>query len=423
MAPYRIDLYDEISFWGWSSERFIRELRAAAGQDLELHLNSPGGDVFEGFAIANALRTHQGKKVAIVDGLCASAATFPAVVCDELVMYDAGMLMIHDPWGLAIGGAEDMEAQAEVLRKITDQMVALYARKTKASEEQIRAWVSAETWFTPKEAKAAGFCDRIADQAAKIDARAVQRYAARWRNPPQFQALAKPAAPKPSPSPRGNMDRKTLVMGLASALALAMDYAQQAADSSDQELQDAGTKILGSDKLPELVAVVMPLAQKEGAEASPEQAREMVNVFAVAQKITGQKAGLCGALDALKDTADRKVAAAQLPQDIEMERLLKQGQAETKLTPQKAQAYRDAIQKGERSVADLKTFLATALPAVKGSNQDPQGKNDGTPGKPKALDSDTSEGSAETGLDADETAELDARFVAAVNATKIGGGK
>ena len=387
MAPYRIDLYDEISFWGWSSERFIRELRAAAGQDLELHLNSPGGDVFEGFAIANALRTHQGKKVAIVDGLCASAATFPAVVCDELVMYNAGMLMVHDPWALAIGGAEDMEAQAEVLRKITDQMVALYTRKTKATEDQVRVWVSAETWFSPREAKAAGFCDRIVDQPAKIDARAVQRYAARWRNAPSFQAQAKaPPKPTPSPSPRGNMDRKTLVMGLASALALAMEYAQQAAGSADQDLQDAGTKILGADKLPELVAVMMPLAQKEGGDSSSEQAREVLRTHAAAVKLTGKTEGVPGALEALAHNASLKVAQQQGAQAVVVEQLLAQGQAEFKLTPARAEDWRAAVKSGDRTVADLRSFLASALPVGKLSVDPVHGKNDGTTGTPRASD-------------------------------------
>lgn len=386
--PHRINLYDAIDFWGWNAQRFVEELRAAGSQDIELHINSPGGDVFEGFAIANALRTHQGKKVCIVDGICASAATFPAVVCDEIVMYEAGMLMVHDPWGVAMGGAEDLEAHADVLRKITDQMVALYVRKTKASEEQVRAWISAETWFKPDEAKVAGFCDRIAEQAAKIDARAVQRFAARWRNPPQFQAQAKtppPSPPQPSPSPRGNMDRKQIILTLASALALAHEMATAAASSGDTELADIGSKILGADKLPACSELVMPLAQKEG-DGDAAQAREILRTYAAAVKLTGKTEGVPGALEALAHNAALKIEQHQGAQAAEVEQLLAKAQAEFKLTPARCEEWRAAVKSGDRNAADLRSFLATALPAGKVSADPVQGRNDTTSSTPKQTD-------------------------------------
>lgn len=384
MAPHRIDLYDEISLWGWDGQRFISELRAAAGKDIELHINSPGGDVFEGFTIANALRAHQGRKVCVIDGLCASAATFPAAVCDEVVMFDAGFVMVHDPWSVAVGSAEDLDAHAQLLRKITDQMVALYMRKTKASEEQVRAWVSAETWFSPKEAKAAGFCDRIADDRAQIDARAVQRYAARWRNPPPFQVQAKTPAHKP-PSPRGHMDRKQIILTLASALALAHEMATAASSSGDTELADIGSKILGADKLPACSELVMPLAQKEGG-GDAAQAREMVRTYAAAVKLTGKTEGVPGALEALSHNAALKVEQHAGAQAAEVEQLLAKGQAEFKLTPARCEEWRAAVKSGDRTAADLRSFLASALPAGKVSADPVQGRNDSTSSTPKTAD-------------------------------------
>ena len=214
MTAKRIDLYEDIGLFGMSSQRFCELLRRAEGQDIELHINSPGGEVFEGFAIANALKTHKGRKVAIVDGLCASAATFPAMVCDELHMHAQSMLMIHEPWSLALGSADELEGQAELLRNLTDLSVKLYQAKCGASPEAIRSWLSDETWMTPEQAKGLKLCDAVIERPAKVDARAMARFVARFKNPPAHlrgQLNEPPPKPAPPPAPAPQPARRLVV--------------------------------------------------------------------------------------------------------------------------------------------------------------------------------------------------------------------
>lgn len=175
-----IALYDDIT------PAVAREISAALlvdpTADVVLRINSPGGNVTDGYAIANALRSHPGKKTAVVEGLCASAATFPACACDEIHMHAESFFMIHGPWGEVSGSPADMGSQANLLGDMTDLCTALYQRKSGASEEQIREWLSRDTWMTPEKAKAAGFCDLIISDEPPPSARAnAQRYMARLR--------------------------------------------------------------------------------------------------------------------------------------------------------------------------------------------------------------------------------------------------
>lgn len=406
--PQRIDIYDEISFWGVGAQRIVEQLKAAGTDDIEVHINSPGGDVFEGFAIANALRAYKGRKIAIIDGLCASAATFPAVACDEVVMCEASMFMVHDPWSLAVGSADDMEAQALVLRQLTDLMVGMYTRKTGKDEVQVRAWVSEETWFKPEEAKAAGFCDRIAEQTAKIDARVVQRYAAQWRNPPKFQSQAQAKSPRPassnppaavrkppaaSASPPSKsrttniMDRKEIVAGLAAALALAHEYAQAGSENADPELQAAAREILASDRLPACSGFIMPLAQADGADITSDQARNVMSVYAVAKDVTGVSEGVAGALEALGKNAKAKMGAISATLDVQVEQEVQKGIKALKLTPDDGRAWRTMIARGSRTLADLKSFVKVAIPAAENaSSEEVHGAQTGADGTSTAKD-------------------------------------
>lgn len=160
--------------------RIVEQLQAAPDAPATLLINSPGGMVTEGFALRSALRSHRGRTTAIVEGMCASAATFIACACDELLMHPESLLMIHNPWGGASGSAQDLETYAGVLRQMTELSVSMYQQKTGRDEATIRQWLDRETTMTPEQARAAGFCDRIlaAPAAPSARLRAV-RYAAR----------------------------------------------------------------------------------------------------------------------------------------------------------------------------------------------------------------------------------------------------
>jgi ATP-dependent Clp endopeptidase proteolytic subunit ClpP len=165
-------LYDPIDSWGemWgvSAKEFVAALDALPDtvNEVRLHINSPGGDVFEGLAILNALRSHDARVVAVVDGIAASAASFIAAGADELVMARNAELMVHDAWGLVVGNAADMRQMVDLLDKQSDNIAAIYAEKAGGTVEQWRAAMSAETWYLADEAVEAGLADRIDKKSA-----------------------------------------------------------------------------------------------------------------------------------------------------------------------------------------------------------------------------------------------------------------
>lgn len=163
----KLRLYDPIDSWGgeWgvSAKEFTSTLDALDGDvtEIHLHINSPGGEVYEGIAILNALRNHPARTVAVVDGLAASAASFIATGADELIMGKNSQLMIHDAWGIAIGAAVDMRDMGDRLDKISDNIASVYAEKAGGTVAGWRAAMLAETWYSAEESVLAGLADSV----------------------------------------------------------------------------------------------------------------------------------------------------------------------------------------------------------------------------------------------------------------------
>ncbi|MEV0115870.1 head maturation protease, ClpP-related [Streptomyces sp. NPDC050844] len=157
-------LYDEIGGWfGSTADQFIADLRGITSPNLRVRVNSPGGSVFEGIAIANALRSHPAAVTIQVDGIAASIASVIAMAGDRIEMAPNTMLMIHDASGLCMGDASDMEEMAELLDLISDNIADAYAARAGGTREQWREQMRAETWYLPEDAVAAG----LADEATK----------------------------------------------------------------------------------------------------------------------------------------------------------------------------------------------------------------------------------------------------------------
>lgn len=136
------------------------EIRKASPKDrLLLRLNSPGGDVFAAVAIRQHLAEHKGGYDVQVDGLAASAATFFLTKGAHVAMATGSRIMIHQPWGVAIGNSNEMRGLASVLDGIGDDMVAAYSERTGRDAEEIRAIMNAETYFGADDAIAYGFAD------------------------------------------------------------------------------------------------------------------------------------------------------------------------------------------------------------------------------------------------------------------------
>ena len=152
-----VTLYEEIS--AATPGRIAADLAKAKGP-VELRINSSGGDVFHGIAIANQLK-QRGNVTAYIDGIAASIASFIAVSAQKLTMLDGPYLMLHRPFAAAGARAEDFLRYADPLDKAEPDLVAGYMGKSKQSDEQVRAWLEAETWLTSSEAVATGLADNI----------------------------------------------------------------------------------------------------------------------------------------------------------------------------------------------------------------------------------------------------------------------
>ena len=132
-----------------------------------VRINSVGGDVFDGIAIANLVA--QAKLPVIVDGVAASIASVIAASSPHVTMMAGAFLMAHKAWSAPIGNADDMRKEAAVLDKLDDTMANIYARKSARSKVTVAAWLArmkAETWFTADEAVAAGLADVHDDEHA-----------------------------------------------------------------------------------------------------------------------------------------------------------------------------------------------------------------------------------------------------------------
>ncbi|PZT70191.1 peptidase S14 [Streptomyces sp. SW4] len=160
-------LYDEIGGWfGNTADDLIAELKGITSPRMRVRINSPGGSVFEGIAIANALRAHPASVTVQVDSVAASIASVIAMAGDRIEMAPNSMMMIHDASGMAWGNAADMEEMAELLDLISDNIADAYAARAGGTREQWRARMRAETWYLPEDAVANGLADE-AVQAPK----------------------------------------------------------------------------------------------------------------------------------------------------------------------------------------------------------------------------------------------------------------
>lgn len=185
-------IYDVIdSYWGANAADLVKALAAAGDKIIHLHINSPGGDVFEARAMAAALVAHPANVITHIDGMAASAATYLALAGNEVRMTEGGLFMVHNSWTMAMGDRTELRSTADLLEKIDGTLAADYARKTGASTDQVAEWMDAETWFTAAEAKEAGFIDSITANNKNASASA------------QWDLSAYANAPKPAEPPAG----------------------------------------------------------------------------------------------------------------------------------------------------------------------------------------------------------------------------
>ncbi|WP_336801469.1 head maturation protease, ClpP-related [Kaistia sp. MMO-174] len=166
-----ITMFDVVGedYWsggGITAKKVAAQLRAIGDQPVELQINSPGGDMFEGIAIYNVLREHPQEVTVKVMGMAASAASIIAMAGDRIEIGAASFLMIHNCWVMAVGNRHDMAETSEWLAPFDQAMVDLYAARSGQKPADIAKWMDAETYMSGSQAIERGFAEALlsADQ-------------------------------------------------------------------------------------------------------------------------------------------------------------------------------------------------------------------------------------------------------------------
>lgn len=170
-GPAIVSIYDEVGYFGVTAQDFIRDLNAIDG-DVELHLSTPGGEVFDGLAIYGALKQRAGNVAVVVDSLAASIGSVIAMAASpgQLAVMPNATLMIHDGFALCVGNAADMMETAALLEKTSDNIASVYAERSGKPAAEWREAMRAETWYVGQEAVDAGLADRVLTKTSQAQA-------------------------------------------------------------------------------------------------------------------------------------------------------------------------------------------------------------------------------------------------------------
>lgn len=158
-VPSQVRIYDEIGYFGVTAQDFLDDLATVDGP-IDLHLNTPGGEVFDGIAIYSAIKQRGGVNV-IVDSLAASIGSVIAMGGETVAMSPGSQLMIHDGFGMGIGNAADMRELADLLDRQSDNIAGIYAERTGKPQAYWRDLMRGEQWFSAQEAVDAGLADKV----------------------------------------------------------------------------------------------------------------------------------------------------------------------------------------------------------------------------------------------------------------------
>ena len=186
-----IFIYSDIGYELWedktTAQLFAEELKSLGeNTSIDLHINSNGGDVFDGQAIHTLIKNHKGFVTADIDGLAASIATVIAMGADKIVMPKNAMMMIHNAWTGLYGNANDLRKMADDLDHINDTIVNTYLAKVKdkTDETTIRELMNKESWLNAEECFNLGLCDEVSEPV-KMAACLTKEQAHKFKNAPK----------------------------------------------------------------------------------------------------------------------------------------------------------------------------------------------------------------------------------------------
>jgi ATP-dependent Clp protease protease subunit len=189
-----IYIYEDIGegwFGGITAKSFSDSMKELGKVDaLDIYINSAGGSVFDGIAIYNQIKRFSGEKIVHVDGIAASIASVIAMAGDEVRIAENGMIMIHKPWGMSVGTADDMRKYADSLDKVNETILDTYVAKTGKDKAMLSGLMDAETWLNANEALELGFATSKTDSKML---KAESQLFAKFKNVPETirkQAMA-----------------------------------------------------------------------------------------------------------------------------------------------------------------------------------------------------------------------------------------
>jgi len=156
-------IYDVVGdpWVGLDSATVVKQLNELKTKKISLRINSPGGLVFDGMAIYNAIARHPAEVTTYIDGLAASIASVIALAGKRVVIAENAMMMIHEPWSYAVGNSAQLRKEADVLDQIRETIINVYETRTGENRDVIAKLMADETWFTAKEAVAAKLADEV----------------------------------------------------------------------------------------------------------------------------------------------------------------------------------------------------------------------------------------------------------------------
>ena len=167
------------------AKAFAQTLDQLSPKPLDIRIDSPGGDVYEGFAIASAIQRYAGDTHAYVDGMAASAASYVALMADTVTMNDFSMFMIHNAWGLCIGNRDELREMADRLEYIDGTIAEAISKRSGMTLDEVTEAMGAETWYKGEDALAVGLCDEVIVTEQRVAACIGSELAERYRNIPE----------------------------------------------------------------------------------------------------------------------------------------------------------------------------------------------------------------------------------------------
>lgn len=196
-----IYIYGDITSWEWNqsdvSSYTLTKALAELSPDIaeiEVYINSYGGEVAEGLAIYNALKRHKAKVTTYVDGFAASIASVIFMAGDERIMSNASMLFVHNAWTYASGNANDLRKQADDLEEITQASINAYMENVDISEEELKQLLDDETWLSADRCIDLGFATSMIVDKANRTSQSVKKQ--------MFKKLKKQQLVEKTPKPK-----------------------------------------------------------------------------------------------------------------------------------------------------------------------------------------------------------------------------